>query len=286
MSTPPFLELPAGVKKATVTAAGGPLAALVAGPEPTSQRPVLLVPGFTGSKEDFIAVVGPIAKAGHHVVALDLRGQFESPAADDASAYDLSALADDVLSIAVSMGQPVHVVGHSFGGLVARTAAVSEPSALASVTLMSSGPAALPQPSSSNLQLICQALPVMDLASVWAAKRQIETQHGMVAPPAHIEEFLRTRFLANDPAQLMRTAAQLLTEPDRVDELASLKLRALVLFGEGDDAWPPSVQRDMAGRLGADVVAVEGAGHSPAAEKPDETAEQLLGFWRQVESTA
>ena len=35
---------------------------------------VLLVPGYTGSKEDFIALLGPLAAAGRRVVAVDLRG--------------------------------------------------------------------------------------------------------------------------------------------------------------------------------------------------------------------
>ena len=41
--------------------------------------PVLLVPGYTGSKEDFIAVLAPLAAAGHEVLAIDQRGQYESP---------------------------------------------------------------------------------------------------------------------------------------------------------------------------------------------------------------
>ncbi|MCC6183143.1 MAG: alpha/beta fold hydrolase, partial [Microthrixaceae bacterium] len=42
-------------------------------------RPLLLVHGFTGAKEDFRDVVAPLAAAGHWVVAPDLRGHGAGP---------------------------------------------------------------------------------------------------------------------------------------------------------------------------------------------------------------
>lgn len=279
MSTPPFLDLPAGSVRTRVTAARGELAALVATPTRPRGGPVLLVPGFTGSKEDFIAVLEPLAAGGHPVVAVDQRGQFESPGEDDPSAYDLKALAEDVVAVARSLGEPVHLVGHSFGGLVARAAALAEPAALRSLTLMSSGPAAIPQPAATNLGLIVQALPVMDLEAIWAAKRQLESAEETEPHPPEIETWLHRRFVANHPTALLRLAEQLLGEEDRVDELATVELPVLVLFGEADDAWPPALQEDMARRLGAQARLIEGAGHSPAAERPEQTAGALLEFW-------
>ena len=279
MSTPPFLRLPPGVTRITVPAARGALAALSAGAAGSPREPVLLVPGFTGSKEDFIAILEPVAAAGHPVVAVDQRGQLDTPGDGDPSSYDVKVLAQDVLTAARHLGERVHLVGHSFGGLVARAAALAEPGVLRSLTLMSSGPAAIPHPAASNLTLISQALPVMDLASIWAAKRELEARAGAVAPPPEVEEWLRSRFLASDPVALRRHAEQLLAEEDQVDELAAVGLPTLVLFGDADDAWSPTEQTDMARRLGARVVVVEACGHSPAAERPEATAEALLEFW-------
>ena len=209
-------------------------------------------------------------------MALDLRGQFESPGDGDATSYDVKSLAEDVLAVARSLGGPVHLLGHSFGGLVARAAALADPAALRSLTIMGSGPAAVPHPAASNLQLIAQALPVMDLQTIWAAKRELESQVEPGRRTPHIEEFLHRRFLANDPVCLLRMAEQLLTEPDRVDEVAALGLPTLAVWGPDDDTWPPALQADMARRLGARAAVVEGAGHSPAADRPAETAAVLL----------
>lgn len=279
MSTPPFLDLPAGTAATRVPASRGELAALEALPEGPAGAPALLVPGFTGSKEDFIAVLAPLAAAGHRVVAIDQRGQFESPGDDDLAAYDVKALAEDVVAVARSLDEPVHLVGHSFGGLVARAAALAEPAALRSLTLMSSGPAAIPHPAASNLALIVQALPVMDLESIWLAKRQLESAEETQPHPPEIEEWLHRRFVANHPRALLRLAEQLLSEEDRVDDLATVDLPMLVLFGESDDAWPPGLQTDMAHRLGARVSVIDDAAHSPAAEQPAQTAAALLDFW-------
>ena len=246
MSTPPFLELPAGVRATSVPTPRGPLAALRAEPAAATGAPVLLVPGYTGSKEDFIAVLAPLAAAGHEALAIDQRGQYESPGTDDPSSYDVKVLADDVLAVLAGLDGPAHLVGHSFGGLVTRAAALADPAALRSLTLMSSGPAAIPAPADTGVGLMLQALPLMDLEAIWAAKRQIESQTETTPPPADIEAWLHDRFVANHPMGLHRVAEQLLSEPDRTDELAALDLPVLVLLGEHDDVWPPALQAEMA----------------------------------------
>ena len=237
-----------------------------------------------GSKEDFIAVLAPLAAAGHPVTALDQRGQYESPGTDDPTTYDVASLAEDVLEVASALGEPVHLVGHSFGGLVSRAAALAAPKALRSLTLLDSGPSALPHPASNNLALLVQALPVMDLAQIWVAKRQLDAQNEPEPLTDEIEDWLRRRFLASHPTSLLRIAEQLLNEPDRIDELAALDLPVLVAYGETEDAWPPPVQEQMAERLAAAHVVISRAGHSPAAEQPEVTAQVLSHFWAQVES--
>lgn len=287
MSTPPFLDLPPGVVATRLPTARGELAALVAQPRRDAHgAPVLLLPGFTGSKEDFLGVLAPIAEAGHQVVAIDQRGQYESPGDADPTTYDVKALAQDALSVARLLGEPVHLLGHSFGGLVARAAALADPGALRSVTLLDSGPAAIPARSAGNLALIIAVLPVMDLEAIWVAKRQLEASVSgeSEAPSAEIEEFLHRRFVANHPTGLLRLAQQLLAEEDHVDELAAVDVPVLVAYGAADDAWPPAVQAEMARRLDARVAVVAGTGHSPAAERPDATAAALLAFWSSVQT--
>src|SRR4029079_9873387 len=102
-------------------------AALVGDPPPgtTPAAPVLLVPGYTGSKEDFLPVLGTLARARHRAVSIDLRGQYQSVGPDDPSAYTIEAHAKDVAEVLASLGPQAHLVGHSFGGLVTRRAVIN-----------------------------------------------------------------------------------------------------------------------------------------------------------------
>ena len=77
----------------------GPLIALDTGGEAV-RGTALLVAGYTGSKEDFAPLLAPLAEAGYRVVALDQRGQFESPGPDDPAAYSVTELGLDVVAVA------------------------------------------------------------------------------------------------------------------------------------------------------------------------------------------
>lgn len=116
--------LPDVARRRTLGIADGRLAALEAAPVgPAPVRGVaVLSPGFTGSKEDFILLLSPLAAAGYRVIAYDQRGQYESSGPDRERAYSIALFARDLREVigAVGNGEPVHLVGHSFGGLVAR----------------------------------------------------------------------------------------------------------------------------------------------------------------------
>ena len=275
-------QLSAGGVRTTLPTEDGPIAALQAGHGPA----VLLLPGYTGSKEDFAPMLTPLAAAGFAVTAIDLPGQFESPGPADPSAYRPERLARAVHSVTARLtrgGAAVHLVGHSFGGLVARAAALAEPQRYASLTLMCSGPAAI---GGARRALIDQLEPVLaasGMAAVYAAgQAAARAQAGYVDPPAPLAAFLERRFLAGAPAMLQGMGRALRDEPDRVAELAATGLPVFVLHGADDDAWPVAQQRDMARRLSAHLAVIAGAAHSPAVENPDETAAALLEFWRSV----
>src|SRR4051794_16964530 len=99
----------------------GPLAALDTGGEAV-RGTALLVAGYTGSKEDYAPLLAPLADAGYRVVAIDQRGQFESPGPDDPAAYSVTELGADVLEVARVLhqetGDPLPLPGHSSGGRV------------------------------------------------------------------------------------------------------------------------------------------------------------------------
>lgn len=281
MTAPSLLPLPAGVARHRLDVRGGPLAILDARPAGTPRGTVLMVPGFTGSKEDFRFLLTPLAEQGWRVVAIDQRGQYESPGPQDEAAYAVDVLGADVLALVEVLGDgPVHLLGHSFGGLVVRSAALQEPRAVLDLVLMSSGPAGLTGPRTAAMGMLRPVLEQGGLPAVVAAVDAIaatDPRHLLVA--ADLREFLRARMLAGSAAAMLGMGDALLGEPDRVGELAALGLPMLVLHGEYDDAWLPQLQAQMARRLGAEHHVVAEALHSPAVEQPEATLAALLGFW-------
>jgi pimeloyl-ACP methyl ester carboxylesterase len=267
----------------TFAGGAGPLAALDTC-DGGSLGTVLLVAGYTGTKEDFAPLLRPLREAGYRAVALDQRGQYESPGPDDVSRYSVPELGDDVVLVARELlaecGRPLHLVGHSFGGLVCRAAVLAEPSLFDSFTLLGSGPAAL---GGRRAELLEHLGPLLDAGGVRLVSDTLE-QLAMTDPkaqevPAPTRKFLTQRFLRNSAAGLRGMATAMTTEPDRVAQLAATGVPTLVAHGVADDAWPPDLQGEMARRLGARHEVIDGSIHSPAVENPDRTMQVLLDFW-------
>jgi pimeloyl-ACP methyl ester carboxylesterase len=254
------------------------IAALQAGsPE---GRPVLMLPGYTGSKEDFGPLLDPLASAGFFVTAIDLPGQFESPGLAPRGDYRPDRLAAVAREVARRLGPRTLLLGHSFGGLVARAAVIAEPALFESLVLLSSGPAALDGTRRVSMDQLEPVLAAAGLPGVYAAMQSAALgDPGFVAPEPELADFLERRFLGSSAEMLQGMADALRSEPDRVAELRATAVPVLVAHGADDDAWLPAVQLDMAERLGARYVVIPAAAHSPAVENVDGTVAVLVEFW-------
>ena len=300
VSTPTSLSLPDNVRRSVIETTRGSFAALEAMPGTgvCERQPAVLVPGFTGSKEDFLAILHQLGAAGRRVLAIDQRGQYQTSGPDDPAAYSIRELGADVAAIVDAVAArvssahdsgPVHVVGHSFGGLVVREALLGGARRVGSVTFMSSGPGQLTGPAADELTSLTGLLDgsspeVMrhTIEKVWDTALGPQNEAAGIKPD--IVAFLRERMLANSPVGLQVMAQYLLHAPDRTTELAGhLHAPVLVLYGEDDDKWEPAAQGEMAARLGAERVCIPCAAHSPAVDAPETTASALNSFWHHAE---
>ena len=176
MSTPTCLDLPDGVRRTTIRTGRGAFAALEAVPASgvCEREGALLVPGYTGSKEDFLAILDLLADSSRHAIAIDMRGQFETPGPDDPGGYSAVALGADIVAVMHATGAK-HLVGHSYGGLAGREAVLAGAGAdaqIVSFTLMSSGPAALTGPRAKELRAMLAALGAGDGRAMTARRTQ------------------------------------------------------------------------------------------------------------------
>ncbi|WP_327401467.1 alpha/beta hydrolase [Streptomyces sp. NBC_01288] len=287
MSRPPSFTPPPGARAYPLRTARGEFA-VVDSPVGDGVEPkgvALLLPGFTGSKEDFNPLHEAFGARGYRTVAVDGRGQYETDGpADDESPYAQDELARDVLALAETVGAPVHLLGHSFGGHIARAAVLLDPMPFVSLTLMSSGPAEISASQQQRAKLLRDALAVMSMAEVWDAIQAMETPQETETGGALDEGLddradLRRRWLGTKPAQLLAAGRQLCGEPDRVAELAAVPLPVHVLSGARDDTWPVPLLDDMAVRLKARRTVIARAEHSPNTDQPTATAKAIADFW-------
>lgn len=281
VSTPPFVDVPAGVAAGRWPVRGAQRAVLHAGLAGATDWAVL-VPGFTGSKEDFIAVLPLLADAGIGAVAFDQLGQFESDGSPDAADYSLSLLGADVAAVARcaveqagAIGAP-RLVGHSFGGLVAAQSVIDGSLQPSSLVLLCTGPGALPASAHPDLIRLRAAVEQVDLADIWP---QLPASQRPMSPA--VAEFVERRWCANHPQHVREVARLLVEQHDLTPSLgpALADVPTVVMWGELDQTWPSAGQQPWATALGAQAVALPDAGHSPNADDPGALVTALLAAW-------
>jgi pimeloyl-ACP methyl ester carboxylesterase len=286
VSTPRSLQRPDGVERVEISIGGRTWAALRAAPDPlqTAGRApaVLLVHGFTGSKEDFASLLPELADHGYDAIAIDHAGQHESQheSPPEGGPLSIDDFARDILTVVGGLdADQVHLVGHSFGGLAARRAALSNPDALSSLTLLNSGPTGVIEPGQQQALLaFVGAMRAGMVDTVWAymeSERRTENP----AIDDEVVRFVEQRFRSGHVDAHTAIAQALLDEGDLVPDLAVLPLDVHVVYGVDDDVWPEHVQQDMAARLGTPAHAIPGAGHSPGVDDPRLTAQTLHKAW-------
>lgn len=274
MSIPKTLDIPPGVDVVRIEADGIDVAAHVVRLD-SPRAHVLLVPGWTGSKEDFTQLLPLLAAEGFDVTAYDQRGQYETAAGPEDD-FTLAGFARDAAAVAaVASERPSHLLGHSFGGLVAQQAAVSHRAQWQTLSLLCTGPGALGESPQRPLGMLVQALGKVPLLQIHELREQ------GIRRPAQITRFLAKRFTSNSVPSLRAITQLLLDAPDIIDDVHALDLPVWVGRGQDDDAWGHDVQASMAERLGTTIHVVPDSAHSPGVENPQGLVDTWLPFLKE-----
>lgn len=94
--------------------------------------PLMVLLHATGETSASWERLAPALARSSRVVAVDLRGHGDS---DWPGTYSLSAMRDDVLGVLSHLGEPVTLIGHSLGGVVAYLVAEAQPARVARLVI-------------------------------------------------------------------------------------------------------------------------------------------------------
>jgi pimeloyl-ACP methyl ester carboxylesterase len=230
---------------------------------------VLLVHGSLATAADEWPAQRPLVDEGFRLLIPDRRGYGRSPAADGED------FLRDAADIAALMGDGAHLVGHSYGGLGALFAAARRPEATRSLALLEPGTFALGQDHPAGRAM------VEEVRRVW-------DQH--VSEERWVLGFLRA--VGSDPdgfppdflaaalplVPVLRRARPMWHPDLPLDELARARFPKLVVSG-GHSSGFDAICDDLADRIGASRVVVEGASHE-IQFTGTAVNEVLLALWR------
>jgi pimeloyl-ACP methyl ester carboxylesterase len=202
---------------------------------------------------------------GHQVLAVDLPGHGARLAEQAFERVEQSA--QDVLRLIRTAGMTAPVlVGHSMGGAIALTIALTEPSVPRALVLAGSGARLRMRPEQiEEARQVAEASPpgvrierVIPLDQVLSPRSTAETQ-----------AWLRLRF-GQATAQATYGDFQATHHTDLLGRIEEVHLPVLVIGGE-DDLWtPPRFQQYFAEHLpSVRMVMLPSTGHYPFVERPD-----------------
>ena len=247
---------------------------------------VMLLHGFPDSLHLWREVAPRLAAGGYRVVAFDQRGFGASDAPADRGCYHVDRLVEDVVGVleALAIREPVHVVGHDWGAVVAWCLAMMHPGRLRSAVAISVGHpreyalAGLEQKRKGMYVLGWQFTGLAErwlAARDWARMRHWLRQHP--DPGSCLRDLARAGRLTAGLNWYRANLGQVLTRawpPCRVPRLG--------LWSSEDHC----LAEDQMARSGRRVDApwayerIGGAGHWLPLERPDRVADLALAWFR------
>ncbi len=240
-------------------------------------RPLILVHGYTGSRDDFLEQLPALSEIGL-TIAVDQRGHGGSTNTGDPSHYTFDGLATDLLDALDRLEvDQCDLLGHSMGGVVAQHVALRAPARIGSLVLMDTlvaGMALLPEPARAATRAIVENEGMGKLAELMESATRAGRTPLPPSTRASIERVgadrhwqrMRAKLTAMDPVAFTTLGDAFEHWPGTQDRLAEITCPTTVLVGAEDAPFRRPAETLASGIPDAELIVIEGAAHSPQVE--------------------
>jgi len=236
--------------------------------EQGSGTPVLMLPGFAGSIEEFAALREALVTAGFRVIAADLPGSGRSE--PQPRVYTATYYEDDAHSFAALLqhlaSEPAHLIGFSDGGITALLMAALTPGLVRSlVTWGAAG--TLNDPGG---HLVDAMYNVVDhpIPPLQGFRDYLVSTYGEANARA------MTQSMANAKTNLIEAGGDV-----SLSKAGNITSPILLIAGEHDIFAPPALASELAARVRtAGVLVAEGAEHNVYADRPEWMTQTILDW--------
>ena len=235
---------------------------------------VLLLHAGIGDRRMWAPQVGALRAAGHEPVAPDLPGFGDEPL--------VPPTVDYVAFAAGRLDEPGAVVGCSFGGRVALELAGARPELVRALVLVAPGLASRDW-SEESQALFAEEEALVEAGDLQGAAEQ-QVRMWLAPDAAEPVRTLTAAMTVRSYEQQLPVDGQVETvwpNPSAETRLAEIGVPTLVLTGTEDRAELHAAADVLLRELpDARAETIEGAGHLPSLERPEELNRLLLGFLR------
>lgn len=252
---------------------------------------VVLAHGIGDSRHAYRFITSALAAAGYRVANVDLRGCGESSLGWDG--YSRTDIAGDLVALVRELGGPAVVVGQSISGGAATVAAATAPDVISGLVELAPFTRAVSYPIGALLGVkryrsgTVFLLWTLLLGSLPGWKGYLDLAYPS-KPDDWDTELARIEAKLREPGRMAVLQAMCRTNPgDAGAQLANVRCPVLVVEGAADPDWPDPgaeggrVINDLPDGLG-ELVVLEGVGHYPHAQAPDQLLAVALPFLAKV----
>lgn len=285
------------VSEGTIPYAGGHTwYRVVGGAEKPGALPLLLLHGGPGGAHDYLESMQELARTGRRVIFYDQLGCGRSPYPSDPDKWTVELFVQEVDAVRAALGlDRIHLLGQSWGGMLAMEYALIQPSGLDSLVICDS-PSSIPLwvreanrlrsllPAEVNETLLRhEAAGTTDSAEYLDACDVFYDRHVCRVRP--YPDYVQRSFdqMPNEVYMIMNGPSEFhsigtLKDWDVTPQLGEIDVPTLVISGQHDEATPLIARTVQQGIPGAEWVLFEYSSHMPHVEETERFL-QVVGEW-------